>query len=115
MKIKDFARLDLNGEHNRLGRIFVDPGTAEIVDLSKVKILACSVDTVRQLYRGLIRPEIMCLHTRNSPACFAVPLASCVPGTDFGTVESRSSCSRGCKVLCLLPGSIATDGSYQSD
>src|SRR5690606_31869746 len=23
--------------------------------------LACSVDTVRQLYRGLIRPEIMCL------------------------------------------------------
>ncbi|SUD39486.1 Uncharacterised protein [Ectopseudomonas mendocina] len=61
MKIKDFARLDLNGEHNRLGRIFVDPGTAEIVDLSKIKILACSVDTVRQLYRGLIRPEIMCL------------------------------------------------------
>ncbi len=61
MKIKDFARLDLNGEHNRLGRIFVDPGTAEIVDLSKAKILACSVDTVRQLYRGLIRPEIMCL------------------------------------------------------
>ncbi|RIA18864.1 hypothetical protein DFO61_4755 [Ectopseudomonas oleovorans] len=61
MKIKDFARLDLNGEHNPLGRIFVDPGTAEIVDLSKAKILACSVDTVRQLYRGLIRPEIMCL------------------------------------------------------
>nr|WP_256833225.1 hypothetical protein [Pseudomonas oleovorans] len=61
MKIKDFARLDLNGEHNSLGRIFVDPGTAEIVDLSKAKILACSVDTVRQLYRGLIRPEIMSL------------------------------------------------------
>jgi hypothetical protein len=61
MKIKDFARLDLNGEHNSIGRIFVDPGTAEIVDLSKAKILACSVDTVRQLYRGLIRPEIMSL------------------------------------------------------
>ncbi|WP_296232142.1 hypothetical protein [uncultured Pseudomonas sp.] len=61
MKIKDFTRLDLNGEHNSLGRIFVDPGTAEIVDLSKAKILACSVDTVRQLYRGLIRPEIMSL------------------------------------------------------
>ncbi|MGG2395741.1 hypothetical protein ACJRW5_02155 [Pseudomonas sp. SH1-B] len=61
MKVKDFARLDLNGEHNPLGRIFVDPGTAEIVDLSKAKTLACSVDTVRQLYRGLIRPEIMCL------------------------------------------------------
>ena len=61
MKIKDFARLDLNGEHSPLGRIFVDPGTAQIFDLSKVRLLHCGVDTVRQLYRGLIRPEIMCL------------------------------------------------------
>ena len=59
-----YTHLDVykrQGEHNSLGRIFVDPGTAEIVDLSKAKILACSVDTVRQLYRGLIRPEIMSL------------------------------------------------------
>ncbi|MGN0924598.1 hypothetical protein [Ectopseudomonas mendocina] len=61
MSIKDFARLDLNGEDCAQGRIFVDPGTAQIVDLSSARLLHCGVDTVRQLYRGLLRPEVMCL------------------------------------------------------
>src|SRR3989338_8753070 len=36
----------------------VQPG---FVDLSDVRLLRCGVDTVRQLYRGMIRPEIMAL------------------------------------------------------
>ncbi|MDH0960746.1 hypothetical protein N5C54_23500 [Pseudomonas chengduensis] len=61
MKIKDFVRIGLDALPSPSGRIFVHPNDAQIVDLSSVRILACSVDTVRQLYRGLIRPEIMSL------------------------------------------------------
>jgi len=62
MRVKDQARLDrVSGIPSRDGRLFVDPGTAAITDLSKVRLLRCGVDTVRQLYRGLIRPEIMAL------------------------------------------------------
>ncbi|MFI8579678.1 hypothetical protein [Ectopseudomonas khazarica] len=64
MSIKDFARLDFNGENSSEGRIFVDPGTAQIVDLCRVRLLRCGVDTVRQLYRGLIRPELMGLFNK---------------------------------------------------
>jgi hypothetical protein len=60
-KPKDFLRLDMLAREDRNGRLFVDPGTAAFVDLSKVRLLRCGVDTVRQLYRGLIRPEIMAL------------------------------------------------------
>lgn len=41
--------------------IFLDPETTRILDLSAVRLLRCGVDTVRQLYRGMIRPEIMAL------------------------------------------------------
>ena len=62
MSVKDQARLDrITGNPTKHGRLFVDPGTAAITDLSKVRLLRCGVDTVRQLYRGLIRPEIMAL------------------------------------------------------
>lgn len=36
-------------------------GNAKITDLSNVRLLRCGVDTVRQLYRGMIRPEVMAL------------------------------------------------------
>ncbi|MDP9942127.1 hypothetical protein [Ectopseudomonas alcaliphila] len=54
-KIKDFPRVE------EFIRYFVDPSSGQIHDLSKIRLLSCSVDTVRQLYRGLIRPEIMSL------------------------------------------------------
>ncbi len=54
-KIKDFPRVE------QFIRYFVDPSSGQIHDLSKIRLLSCSVDTVRQLYRGLIRPEIMSL------------------------------------------------------
>jgi len=62
MILKDQARLDQEtGNVSKKGRLFVDPSTARITDLSGVRLLRCGVDTVRQLYRGLIRPEIMAL------------------------------------------------------
>ncbi|MBD9630172.1 hypothetical protein [Pseudomonas sp. PDM19] len=43
------------------GRIFMDPSTGRFADLSGVRLLRCGVDTVRQLYNGMIRPEVMAL------------------------------------------------------
>lgn len=43
------------------GRIFMDPSNGRFADLSGVRLLRCGVDTVRQLYNGLIRPEVMAL------------------------------------------------------
>ncbi|SFP45600.1 hypothetical protein SAMN05216601_1122 [Ectopseudomonas composti] len=61
MAVKDLLRVDREFKKSPTGRLFFDSMTARITDLSNVRILACSVDTVRQLYRGLIRPEIMSL------------------------------------------------------
>ncbi len=61
MKAKDHVRLNNDGFECPTGRIFVDPGNARITDLTRVRLLRCAVDTVRQLYRGLILPEIMSL------------------------------------------------------
>lgn len=52
-KVLDFHRVE------DFPAIFVDPQTGQITDLSAVRLLRCGVDTVRQLYRGMIRPEIM--------------------------------------------------------
>src|SRR5690606_30295593 len=61
MAVKDLIRVNHEFQETPTGRLLFDSSTARITDLSKVRILACSVDTVRQRYRGLIRPEIMCL------------------------------------------------------
>ena len=62
MSAKDFIRVDRStGLQSPKGRLFFDSKSAVIADLSGVRILRCGVDTVRQLYRGLIRPEIMVL------------------------------------------------------
>ncbi|PWU26338.1 hypothetical protein DK254_27560 [Pseudomonas sp. RW407] len=61
-KAKDQVRLDvLTGEESSRGRLFVDPSSAAITDLSGIRILRCGVDTVRQLYKGLIRPQVLAL------------------------------------------------------
>lgn len=62
MKAKDFHRINIEtGNEDKSSRLFVDPTQIGFVDLSRVRLLHCGVDTVRQLYRGLIRPEIMAL------------------------------------------------------
>ncbi|MDC7826245.1 hypothetical protein PQS90_13900 [Pseudomonas sp. BLCC-B13] len=62
MKAKDFHRINIEtGAQDKDSRLFVDPSKIGFVDLSHVRLLRCGVDTVRQLYRGLIRPEIMVL------------------------------------------------------
>lgn len=61
MSVKDQIRVNQQFEESSTGRLFFDDKTAILTDLSKVRLLRCGVDTVRQLYRGLIRPEIMAL------------------------------------------------------
>ena len=62
MSVKDQRRIDrATGLESKTGRLFMDAASAALTDLSRVRLLRCGVDTVRQLYRGLIRPEIMCL------------------------------------------------------
>ena len=61
MSVKDFSRINPTTGATGEGRVFVDPNTAEIVDLSKVRLLRCGVDTVRQLYRGMIRLGVLAL------------------------------------------------------
>lgn len=60
MGIKDQIRIEpLTAERSAQGRLFVDPATGGLTDLSAVRLLRCGVDTTRQLYHGKIRPEIM--------------------------------------------------------
>lgn len=62
MKPRDFHRINIEtGAEDKDSRLFVDPLKIGFVDLSHIRLLRCGVDTVRQLYRGLIRPEIMAL------------------------------------------------------
>ena len=61
MTVKDQIRVDHQFKESATGRVFFDQKTAKITDLTKVRLLRCGVDTVRQLYRGMIRPEIMAL------------------------------------------------------
>ncbi len=51
-------RKNANFESDANGRIFLNPKTFALADLSGVRLLRCAVDTVRQLYRGKIKPVI---------------------------------------------------------
>ncbi|MCU1717688.1 hypothetical protein [Pseudomonas sp. 5P_3.1_Bac2] len=62
MLVKDCIRVDQQtGLESASGLLFLDLGHSGFVDLSGVRLLRCGVDTVRQLYKGLIRPEVMAL------------------------------------------------------
>ena len=41
------------------GLFFFDQSQATFTDLTGVRLLRCGVDTVRQLYRGMVRPEVL--------------------------------------------------------
>ena len=51
-------RINNNGVESQDGRIFINQKTTKFTDLSGVRLLRCAVDTVRQLYRGKIKPAI---------------------------------------------------------
>lgn len=51
-------------DENPQGRFFLDTKRAVFTDLTGVQLLRCGVDTVRQLYQGLLRPEVLCLFDR---------------------------------------------------
>lgn len=58
MRLEDFTRLTSDGVEAKHGLLFVEPRTGKIHDLSAVRLLHCGVDTVRQLYRGIIFPQV---------------------------------------------------------
>ncbi len=45
----------------------MDSKAGHFTDLSGVRILRCGVDTVRQLYKGMVRPEVMALFDDKEP------------------------------------------------
>lgn len=65
------VRINVNGENDQFGRLFVNPKTAEITDLSNVRLLRCAVDTVRQLYRGSLRQHVLDLFETSGMVSFA--------------------------------------------
>lgn len=54
-KVVDFGRVE------GFPFVFVDPASGQITDLTGVRLLRCAVDTVRQLYRGMIRQGVLAL------------------------------------------------------
>ncbi len=58
-------------EEDPKGLLFFDTGTAKLTDLRSVKLLRCGVDTVRQHYRGVLRPEVMALVDGHGIVSFA--------------------------------------------
>jgi len=58
----DHIRLNhLTAEDDDKGRLFADRSTYQLTDLSGVRLLRCGVDTVRQLYRGMIKLGVLAL------------------------------------------------------
>lgn len=51
--------LPLTFEEDAKSRLFFDTNTLKFTDLSGVRILRCGVDTVRQHYRGMLRPDVL--------------------------------------------------------
>lgn len=67
---KDLIRIHFddsgNFEESVSGRYFLDPGNGSSIDLSAVLTLGCHVDTVRQLYTGVLVPRSRrCSRPRN--------------------------------------------------
>lgn len=60
-KPNHYSRLNHDFESDQKGRLFFDEKSPGFCDLSGVNVLRCGVDTVRQLYRGMIKPGILTL------------------------------------------------------
>ncbi|GJN44777.1 hypothetical protein [Pseudomonas tohonis] len=60
-KAVDQIRCNAEFQEAQDGRLFFDQSLAKFTDLSAVRILRCGVDTVRQHYAGLLRPELLAL------------------------------------------------------
>lgn len=70
-KLRHMPALDADMQESPFGRLFVDPGTAKVTDLSGVQVVHFGTDTVRQLYRGLLRPGVLALFNETGLVDFA--------------------------------------------
>src|SRR5690606_24195979 len=67
-KPEHYERLNHEFEADKNGRLFFDGKS--LCDLSELNILRCGVDTVRQLYRGFIRPGVLDLFEKSGLVYF---------------------------------------------
>lgn len=58
MAIRDYERLDISTGEVGKGDLFIGPG-AHQVNLSGVNVLWSGVDTIRQLFQGRLKPELL--------------------------------------------------------
>lgn len=64
-QIRVFFGADGEVREDGRGRVFFDEGLARFTDLSGVRLIRCGVDTVRQHYRGVLDPAVLCLFDGN--------------------------------------------------
>lgn len=60
-QVRVFIGQDGQVAEDAKGLFFFDQKPATFTDLRGVRLLRCSVDTVRQLYRGMVRPEVLAI------------------------------------------------------
>lgn len=60
-QIRVFFGADGEVREDARGRVFFDEGLARFTDLSCVRLIRCGVDTVRQHYRGVLDPALLCV------------------------------------------------------
>lgn len=68
---KHCIALDQDLQESPWGQLFVDPGTGDTFDLSGVKVVHFGTDTVRQLYKGKLRTEVLALFEEPGLVSFA--------------------------------------------
>ncbi len=61
MANKHFPSLNQNNEADPFGRVFLDGFHGDVFDLTDLNVIHFGVDTVRQLYRGRLKEEVLSL------------------------------------------------------
>lgn len=59
--LRVFVGQDGQVAEDKKGLFFFDSKNASFTDLTGVRLLRCAVDTVRQIYRGAVRPEVLAI------------------------------------------------------
>ena len=53
------------------GKLFIDPASGKTFNLNNVEVVHFGTDTVRQLYKGQLQPEVMALFDEPGMVSFA--------------------------------------------
>src|SRR5690554_6188046 len=56
---KHFVSVDSRAVESQTGRMFVDPSSGSVFDMSAMSVVSFRTDTVRQLYRGRLKSDVL--------------------------------------------------------